>query len=693
VSLIVALVAFAGHVRTPAQTPVSFTLEQATNGRRVYMQSCQSCHGINLVDAPLAPALKGPEFRQNWFGRSAGMLFKATSAMPPAAPGSLGDEKYAELVAFLLAENGLPVGDVAMPAGADALNALLLPWIAPVPGAELPGGLTLPPPPPRANPLDAIDPVTDAMLANPPPGSWLTWRRTWDSQGFSPLDQINRSNVASLRLRWTWSLPNGPNEGTPLVHDGVLFVHGYGDRVQALDAVSGDLLWQYSRQARSAPSVKRTMAIYGDRIFVATSDTHVVALSAKTGRPFWDHAIPKAKSETGFLVTGGPLVAKGKVMVGVAGAAPGGNFIVALDAESGEEAWRFYTIARPDESGGNSWNGLPLDKRNGASVWIAGSYDPSLNLAFFGTAQTYDTGPLRDAASDSNVTRDALYTDSTLAINPDTGTLAWHFQHQPNDQWDLDWALEQVLFKLPGNPKTLLATAGKQAIYDVLEADSGTYVFSMDLGLQDIVTAIDPKTGAKTIDPKKMPGRGETVTVCPHSGGAKSWIPESYNPGTRTLFVPLNEACMDLVPVPAGGRAMLSSGVRWRLRPRPDSDGKYGRLQAINLETRKVVWTVRQRVPLVTGTLATAGGVVFAGSLDRVFAAYDDQNGRELWRTRLNDVPNAAPISFMANGRQYVALTVGNGGAMTKAFPMLVPEVKNPPETSAAVYVFELPGR
>jgi alcohol dehydrogenase (cytochrome c) len=693
VSLFAALAAIVGYSRIPAQIPVSFTSEQATNGRRAYMQHCQSCHGINLVDGPSGSNLRGAEFRQSWFGRPADALFAGTRTMPPTAPGSLSDTVYAELTAFLLAENGLPVGDVAMPASADALHALLVPWMPPAPGAELPAGLTLPAAPSVVNPLDTIAPVTDAMLTNPPAGAWLTWRRTWDSQGFSPLDQITKANVGRLRLRWTWSLPNGPNEGTPLFHGGVLFVHGYGDRVQALDATSGDLLWQYARTPRSAPSVKRTIAIYDDRLYLATSDAHVVALSVKTGRPLWDRALTQNKNDIGFVVTGGPLVAKGKVMVGVAGTAAGGNFIVGLDAKTGEPAWRIYTIARPDEAGGTSWNGLPLEKRNGASVWIAGSYDPALNLAFFGTGQTYDTGPLQTPASDPNVTRDALYTDSTLAINPDTGKLVWHYQHQPNDQWDLVWALEQVLFKLPGSQKTLLATAGKQAIYDVLEADTGKYVFSMDLGLQDVVTAIDPKTGAKTIDPKKIPGRDKTVTVCPHSGGAKSWIPESYNPSTRMLFVPLNEACMDLVPVPSGGRTMLSSGVRWRLRPRPDSDGKYGRLQAINLETRKVAWTVRQRAPIVTGTLATAGGVLFAGSLDRVFAAYDDANGRELWRVRLNDVPNSAPISFLAGGKQYVALTVGNGGAMTRAFPMLVPEVKNPPEFSAALYVFELAER
>src|SRR5262249_12529727 len=153
---------------------------------------------------------------------------------------------------------------------------LFLPWATPAGGAELPAGLTLPPAPARVNPLDTIEPVTDAMLTNPPAGSWLTWRRTWDSQGFSPLDQITKANVGTLRVRWTWSLPNGPNEGTPLFHNGVLFVHGYGDRVQALDAVSGDLLWQYSRPLMTtAVSVKRNLAIYDDRLYLATSDAHV----------------------------------------------------------------------------------------------------------------------------------------------------------------------------------------------------------------------------------------------------------------------------------------------------------------------------------------------------------------------------------------------------------------------------------
>jgi alcohol dehydrogenase (cytochrome c) len=557
---------------------------------------------------------------------------------------------------------------------------------APNPGPS--GGLapnaTLPPFPGKPNPLDKITPVTDAKLINPPPGEWLTWRRTYDDLGFSPLKQIDKANVGDLRVAWTWSLPNGANEATPLVHDGVIFVHSFGDHVQALDARTGDLLWQYSRQLpkEMPPNVKRNLAIYADKLLVPTSDVHLAV---------WDHEIGDYKQ--GVRISGGPLVAKGKVMQGVSGRAAGGNYIVALDVNTGEEAWRFYSIARPGEPGGDSWNGLPLDKRNGGSVWTAGSYEPALNLVYFGIAQTYDTGPMLHPVNQPGVTNDGLYTDSTVAINPDTGKLAWHYQHMANDQWDLDWAFEHQLIKLPvnGATRTVSVTAGKLAIYDVVDAQTGQYLFSKDLGLQNVVTAIDPKTGAKTINPKVVPGDGETKTVCPHAGGAKSWIPSSYNPDTKILYTPLVESCMDMIPVPAGGRANLSTGVRWTLRPRPDSDGRYGRLEAINLLTREVVWTERQRAPQTTGALATAGGIVFSGSLDRYVRAYDDSNGKMLWETRLNDVPSSCPITYSVDGRQYLAVVVGNGGPQAASFTALVPEIQNPPDRGAAIWVFELP--
>ena len=669
----------------------SYTATQASSGKAAYAQRCESCHGSNLDDGQFGPPLKGVEFRQAWFGQPAEPLFNYMSEkMPPGGAGTLGDDTYLQILAYVMQQNGLTASNTPLPSNPAALKSMLLPGLPGGVSGGLASGVAVPPPPTIATPLARYTPVTDAMLRNPPDAEWLTWRRTWDSQGFSPLKQITKANVSDLRAAWSWSLPNGPNEGTPVFHDGVLFVHAYGDKVQALDAVTGDLLWQYTRRlAKDAlVSVKRTIALYGDKVYVPTSDVHIVALDVKTGRVAWDREVAGRKD--GYAMTGGPLVAKGKVMVGTIGRAAGGNLIVALDAETGQEAWRFNTIAQPNAPFGHSWNGVPVEKRNGASVWVAGSFDAATGLALFGVAQTYDTGPYRNLVKDVGVTNDLLYTDSTVAINPDTGKLVWHYQHQPNDQWDLDWAFGQVLLKLPGSNKTLVATAGKQAIYDVSEADTGKYVFSIDLGLQDIVTGIDPTTGAKIVNPRLIPGGSDTITVCPHAGGAKSWIPESFNPETKTMFVPLVESCMDLIPVAPGGRGSLSTGVRWALRPRADSDGRYGRLEAINFETRKVVWTNRQRAPQSTGVLATAGGVVFAGALDRAFAAYDDTTGKELWRTRLNDVPNSAPISYMVNGKQYVAVTVGNGGAQVVTFPALVPEIKNPPDGGAALWVFEL---
>ncbi|HEX5049770.1 MAG TPA: PQQ-binding-like beta-propeller repeat protein, partial [Gammaproteobacteria bacterium] len=546
------------------------------------------------------------------------------------------------------------------------------------------------------NPLDSSAPVTDALLASPPPGDWLSWRRTLDDQGFSPLASIDKKNVGRLQLEWSLALPPGPNASTPLVHDGVLYVHSFGDNVQALDAATGDELWHYARKLPDnlRPTLKRNIALYGDKVYFGTSDVHVVALDAKTGTVVWDTPITEPGS--GFGLTGGPLVAQGKVMQGVNGQSPGGAYIVGLDASTGKEAWRFYSIARPGEPGGNTWNGLPLDKRSGGSVWTAGSYDAKRKLAFFGPAPTYDTGPLRDPIAQPGVTNQALYTNATIALDPDTGKLAWYFQHVPNDQWDFDWAFERQLVSLPvnGRDRDVLITSGKEALYDALDLEGrGQYLFSIDLGLQNIIKGVDAKTGAKQIDPALVPSRERPITVCPHAGGAKSWIPASINPASKTLYVPVVESCMTLTPAAPDQRGGLSTGVNWSIRPRLDSDGRFGRIQAIDLATRATKWTARQRAPQSSGVLATAGGLVFAGALDRYLTAYDDADGKPLWRSRLSDVPTAAPITYAVNGRQYVAMVVGYGSAQSITFPMLTPEIDLPVVRTSTVFVFALPER
>jgi len=672
-----------------------FTSAQASAGKAPYDQNCASCHGASLDDGEFAPPLRGAGFIGKYAGKPAAGLFTyATTKMPPGNPGGIPNATYAQILAYVLQQNGLPTGNVEFSSDAKVLANITIPGSPGRGGGGAGGGLAvgtkLPPAPKRINPLDKAVPVTDAMLQNPPAGEWLTWRRSFDYQGFSPLKQVTKANVNTLRVAWTWSLSPGANEATPLVHDGVMFLHSPGDKIEALDAATGDLLWQYTRQLPQgvASTVKRNISIYGDKVYMGTSDIHVVALNYKTGRVVWDEALTTDK---GFALTGGPLVAKGKVMIGTGGRVPGKNYIVALDAETGKFAWRFNTIAQPGEPGGDTWNGHTAEERNGASVWIAGSYDSQLNLAFFGVAQTYDTALLAKPTS-PGANADGLYTDCTLAINPDTGKLVWYYQHLPNDQWDLDWVFERQIVRMPVNGVTrpVIMTSGKQAIYDVIDAETGKWIYSKDLGLQNTVSSIDQVTGKKNINPDTLVVDGKQHMVCPHAGGAKSWIPSSYNPDTKIMYIPLVESCMELTPVEAGGRGSLSTGVRWTLRPRPDSDGKYGRVEAVNMLTREVLWTERHRAPVSSGTLATSGGVVFNGSIDRFFRAYDDQTGKLLWETRLSDVPSNAPISYTVNGKQYIAIGVGNGGAQAMTFPPLVPEIQNL-DRAPGIWVFELP--
>src|SRR5579872_1899930 len=692
-----ALITVAAPAKLHAQAPASpgrgavppaealFTSAQAVAGRAAYQRNCASCHGAS-VDDGTAPPLRGVTFLSKYAGKPAADLFTYISTkMPPgnpgsSIPGSIGGAEYAQIMAYVLQQNGFTTGRRELESEAAALASVTIP--APPGGRGGRGGLSpgvkLPPAPKKANPLDRITPVTDALLQNPPAGEWLTWRRGFDYQGFSPLKQVTKSNVNNMRVAWTWTLSPGSNEATPLVHDGVMFLHSPGDKLEALDAATGDLLWQYARILPPGvnASNKRMISIYGNKVYMGTSDVHVVALDVKTGRVIWDQPLTE---ERGYTLTGGPLVAKGKVMIGTGGRVGGKNYIVALDAETGKLAWRFNTIAQPGEPGGDTWNDHTAEERNGGSVWIAGSYDSALNLAFFGVAQTYDTALLAKPVR-PGVKLDGLYTDCTLAINPDTGKLVWYYQHLPNDQWDLDWVFERYVVRMPVNGvvRPVIVTSGKQATYDILDAETGKWIYSKDLGLQNIVSSIDPVTGKKTINPQTLPGDGQSHMVCPHVDGAKSWLPGSYNPDTKVLFMPLVEACMDLVPLTeGGGRGLLSTGVRPTVRPRPDSDGKYGRVEAVNMVTREVVWTERHRAPVSSGILGTAGGVIFNGSIDRFFRAYDDQTGKLLWETRLSDVPSNSPISYTVNGKQYIAIGVGNGGAQATGFAALVPEIQN----------------
>ena len=557
--------------------------------------------------------------------------------------------------------------------------------------------------PAATDPTKNLTPVTDAMLHNPPPADWLMWRRTYDGYGYSPLDQINKDNVKDLQLAWSWSLTSGATETTPIVHDGVLYIFNFGNKIQALNAATGDLIWEYKRDLpapliANTPNLStRNMAIYEGNLIAATSDAHVIALDAKTGKLAWDHAT--ADWTKGWRYTGGPFIINGRVIQGMTGcgnAEPGGCFITGHDAKTGEEQWRVNTIAHPGDANYDTWNGLPLESRFGASAWISGSYDPEQNLVFYGTGQPYPwiaemrgTMPAKPGAK-----HNAMYSDSTLAIEPDTGKVKWYHQHLEDDTWDLDYVYERLLVDLPVNGETRKAvvTTGKLGIIEALDRTNGQWLWHKETVPQNVVASIDPKTGEKTINPAAIPHLGQTTVNCPADPGGRGWPATAYNPKTGTLFMPLNEYCSNTTPTPldpgqaytGGGRAVFARGSV------PNSDGNFGRVDAIKLADRSTTWTYRQRAPHTSSVLPTAGGLVFVGDIDRTFKALDDTTGKALWRIRTNNAINSFPISYSVNGKQYVAVATGNGSGLLKSLGTLATEIKSP-DGGSMLWVFALP--
>jgi alcohol dehydrogenase (cytochrome c) len=654
-------------------------LARAAVGEAVYGANCAACHGEKLGGA-FAPPLSGKAFKQKWDQQGGdAMLAFIKSSMPPAKPGGLDAKDYADVMRYILAKNGLTMAAAAKTAES-----------APPKGKQESAGgagdatlnqdgkyraVTSA----RTATLGAMTPVTEAMLRQPPQDDWLNWRRTDDGFAFSPLDQINIGNANHIQLAWSLSLPAGTNQITPLVHDGVMFINSNGT-VQALDVRDGEMLWKFTREAAPVtpagpPTTQpRNMAIYGTNSVVPTLDNHMLALNMKTGAVLWDHLMEKSPGV--LRMTGGPIVVHGKVIQGISGCSgagyPSGCMIIALDGATGKEVWRFNTIARPGQPGGDTWNGAPLSGRFGGSVWDAGTYDAELNLVYFGTGQTYHIAPLIQPKPVKEGSADALYTDTTLALNPDTGALVWHYQHHAREVWDLDWAFERTILTLPTaqGPTKMVVTFGKLGIGDALDAKTGRYLFSHDMGLQNLITAIDPQTGKKISDPALEPDAVKSKLICPFPAGARSWPATAYDPTTKTLYLPMFESCMEYLWKPGEGW-----DIQYTPLARADSDGNFGRVAALNLETRQTVWQQRRRAPQASAMLATAGGLIFEGSRDRWFRASASASGKVLWQARLDLTPNAFPISFAKDGTQYVSVTTGGGGPVDVSLQTLTPEV------------------
>jgi alcohol dehydrogenase (cytochrome c) len=552
------------------------------------------------------------------------------------------------------------------------------------------------------NAIDNFVPVTDEILMNPADGDWIHWRRTQNAWGYSPLDQINTENVHQLQLAWAWDMVDGRQYATPLVYNGIMYLHNLGERIQAIDAATGDLIWQHDRSlpgdVNATSSRSRTMALRGDRLYVTTADVFVMALDARTGQMIWETQI--APYEESWRTTAGVMVAGDTLIVpisGCGGAQPGGCFISAFDTETGEQLWRFNSIAEPGTPEGDTWNNLPWESRFGSSVWNPGSYDPELDLFYVGTGQPYPwiaemsgLWPLQDGA-----TNDALYTDTTLALRPRTGELVWYHQWLPNDTWDLDYAYEQILVDLEIDGATVpaLIATGKLGIVEAIDRRDGTFLWAVETVFQNVVESWDPVTGEKTINMDTWPRIGETTVNCPADPGGRSWAATSYSGRTGALYLPMQEFCSDTTPNPLGEGEVYTGGGRatFARRAVPGSDGNFGVVHAVDLSNQAELWQHRMRPANGgSGAVSTAGGLVFTGNLARYFMAFDDMTGEVLWQTRLSNLPNGHPISYEANGKQYVAVPVGRGSGPSNAFAPLTPEFVNPPGGSA-LFVFALP--
>ncbi len=526
-----------------------------------------------------------------------------------------------------------------------------------------------------------LAPVTDAMLQNPDPAHWLNWRRTLDGWGYSPLDQIDRENVDQLQLVWGGLLGLGLSQAAPLVHDGVMFVPSPRSVVQAFDAATGDRLWEYRRrlvaESEYLDSVgggmrTRSVAIYGDKIFVNTSDAHIVALDAATGEVVWDHTV--ADYRLGYRYTSGPIVVNGNVVSGMTGCQNYKNdvcFISAHDPETGEQVWRTSTIARPGEPGGDTWGDLPLTFRAGADSWIPGSYDPETNLTFWSTSQAKPW-----ARISRKTDGDALYTNSVLALDPATGALEWYFQFVPGETHDLDDVFESVLIDHRG--RRSLFKMGKHGILWELDRATGAFVAAHDLGYQNVLD-VDPQTGAVTYRPEMIPVAGVELDFCPDFGGVRNWRASAYHPGTQALYIPIHPTCVrgmftELEQVEGNDyyadRGWFSRGSRVH----PDSGEHAGHLIAMDIDTGAIRWRHSTATRPGAAALTTAGGLVVSADTSRNLFIHDVETGEVLFRTRLPGSVQGFPITYAVGGRQYLAAPVGGG-------------------RSNAMYVFALPAR
>ena len=551
-------------------------------------------------------------------------------------------------------------------------------------------------------------PVTDAMLRNPADGDWLTWRRTLDGRGYSPLDQIDRGNVGDLRMVWSRALAPGSQQGTPLAYGGTLYVPNPNDVIQALDAVTGDLRWEYRRDVPDDVddylggliSVNRNVAIHGRLIIDTANDDYLFALDALSGELVWetrlfDYTVNPARHSAG------PIVAGGKVISGRScrpRRGPEACVIMAHDAATGEELWRRRLIPAPGEPGDETWGGVPYEERAHVGSWMVPSFDPELNLIYVGTSVTSPAPKFMLGGVENK----HLYHNCTLALDADTGEIVWYYQHL-NDSWDLDHPFERMLVDTAVTPdadsvtwinprirpgevrRVVTGIPGKTGVVYTLDRETGEFLWATSTVAQNVISDIDGATGAVTENAELVfSALGQEVLACPTWNGGKDWEAGAYSPLTNTMYFPLRNACARMLATTAAGTSHYALAVRNQIAPGTD---QVGAVHAISAETGETVWLHEQRAATMS-LVATGGGLVFGGDVNGRFKAWDQETGEVLWEINLGSAVTGFPISYAVDGRQYVAVGVGTASTAS-LFGRLTPEIR--PSAGNNLFVFALP--
>jgi alcohol dehydrogenase (cytochrome c) len=507
------------------------------------------------------------------------------------------------------------------------------------------------------------------LAAGKEPQNWLTYSGTLSSQRYSTLDQITPANVKDLELQWVFQAQSLEKfEATALVVDGVMYTVQAPNDVIAIDALTGRVLWIYrytpSRDARPCCGrVNRGLAILGDTLFMGTIDAHLLAIDAKNGKPLWNTKV--ADAAAGYAITHAPLVVKDKIIIGTAGGEYGiRGFIAAYDAVTGKEDWRFYTIPGPGEPGNETWAGDSW-KTGGGSVWMTGSYDPTLNLTYWGVG---NPGP--DWNGDKRA-GDNLYSDSVVALDPDTGKLKWYYQFSPHDEFDFDSVQVPVLADMnwKGSPRKVMMWANRNGLFYVIDRTTGQFLLGKPFVEVNWMNGFDEKGR-----PMRVPGKVPTpegTPIKPGNQGGTNWYSPSYSPRTGLFYIPawvdyssvyvkqpveyaegrIFAGAMPQSPVP-----MIRSG---QINQRRDEEG-YGAVRAMDPNTGERKWEFRMADVTDSGILTTATDLLFVGGREGYFFALNARNGSMLWKANTGGQISAGPMTYAVGGRQYVAVASGN---------------------------------